>query len=716
MRISHPTLTLSAVFSLLALAHSGSALAQPAPAKPAPPQPAQPAPAQPAPAQPAPAPQPKADDRLLPDDEPTPPPAKPVDDKKKADDKKAAEKKAADDKKVAEEAEKVEDKPKIETKVEADKKGPKKKGDGSEGDTEVFAEEWWASARPTIELHGYYRVRSELYSHFALGRHDDAKSTLWPQPSDNTISRPGGGGNSIKLCGDNALKPTTCDNNIQAGANMRFRINPELHISDNVRILAQIDLLDNIALGSTPDGYSNQPANGGYRQVTRGGYTPLGTFSTTQWVPQAGQNSFTDSIRVKRVWGEYMTPIGLLRFGRMPSHWGLGMVANSGDGYDSDYASTSDRLMFVTGIKKWDLYFGALWDFVNEGPTSSIINEQQGQAHDLAQQDDVDQYGVVIVRRRNADLQKLDLAKGKVVINGGFYGVYRKQNLEYVGSSTAAGASADGLGTTDPTILGKGYVRRHAQAFVPDLWIQFLYKKFRFEAEAALIAGSIENTSPAPGGTDYTNPYKKDANGWNVLSFGMAMQSELRAVEDKLHIQMGFGYATGDQDVANLAPSAQGLDPNLTHNRTFSTFRFHPDYRIDYILWRNILNRVQGAYYFRPSVTYDFTRDQNGQRIGGGGAVVWSRASEFVQTPGHQRDLGVELDFQLYYQAKDGSLNDDLDKMGGFYTSLQYGVMFPLGGLGYLSGQKTDFKASNTGYDGSLDTAQIVRWYLGIMF
>src|SRR5260221_10038592 len=118
----------------------------------------------------------------------------------------------------------------------------------------------------------------------------------------------------------------------------------------------------------------------------------------------------------------------------------------------------------------------------------------------------------------------------------------------------------------------------------------------------------------------------------------------------------------------------------MTHSRASSTFRCNAAYRVDMILWHNILTRVKGAYYFKPEVDYDFTRNANGQRIGGGGAVVWSRASQFVQTPGHARDLGVELDFQLYYQAKDGTLNDDLSKMGGFYTSAQFGVLFPLAG------------------------------------
>ena len=561
-------------------------------------------------------------------------------------------------------------------------------------------------------MHGYYRVRTEFFSHFALGRKDPSGSTLWPQPADNSyIDSSNNRVNSLH-CGDD---PSTdgggnaeqCENNVQAGANMRFRISPELHVSDNIRVMAQLDLLDNVVLGSTPEGYVNEPgSSGGYQVRARGGYTPIGAFSTTQYAPSAGQNSLTDSIVVKRVWGEYMTPIGMLRFGRMPSHFGLGMLVNSGDGPDSDYASTADRIMFVTGIKSIDLYFAGLWDFANEGATSALIGDRQGQPYDMIQSDDVNQWGGVIARRRNAELAKLDLAKGLPVVNGGVYAVYRQQSLD---ANVALGSTA--------SQLNSALTRRGAQAFIPDFWFQFMFDKFRFEAEAAMIWGGVQNTDVSGAGqNNYTNPNDSSGenDGWNIRQFGFTLQSEFRAFDDKLRIMVGGGYATGDDDVEGLAPPAEGFDPQLTRNRTFSTFRFHPDYRIDLILFRNILQRVQGAYYMRPSVEYDFTRDADGQRIGGGAALIWSRAAQPVQTPGNSADLGLELNFKVYYQAKDGALNDDLDKMGGFYTQLEYGVMFPLGGLGYLPGEEEDFKNNDNPAD--ISTAQTVRWFLGILY
>jgi hypothetical protein len=109
-------------------------------------------------------------------------------------------------------------------------------------------------------------------------------------------------------------------------------------------------------------------------------------------------------------------------------------------------------------------------------------------------------------------------------------------------------------------------------------------------------------------------------------------------------------------------------------------------------------------------VKYDFLRDPNGQKIGGGIAAIWSRASEFMQTPGHARDLGVEVNGQLYFQSKDGSLNDDSSRMGGFFAKLEYAVLFPMSGLGYTSVEAARISGADT------NLAQALRLYLGVGF
>src|SRR5262249_43404646 len=159
---------------------------------------------------------------------------------------------------------------------------------------------------------------------------------LWPQPADNFYTELNGNTpHGPTVCGDSHT--ANCDDKTQAGANMRFRVNPELHISDNLRILSQIDMLDNLVLGSTPAGFANQPTAAGYTPTPGSPFVPLGSLATTTAPPTTGLNSFPNSIQVKRAWGEYATPVGQLRFGRMPSQWGLGIFENSGDTYDSDW-------------------------------------------------------------------------------------------------------------------------------------------------------------------------------------------------------------------------------------------------------------------------------------------------------------------------------------------------------------------------------------------
>lgn len=586
---------------------------------------------------------------------------------------------------------------------------------------EIYAEDWWTHARPIFEIHGYYRLRAELFHNFSLGRVDPPNTALWPLPSDNHYNSRTGGSFGPALCtGDESAESSSasddprdglypCKNKTQAGANMRFRLNPELHVSDNLRVLSQIDLLDNLVLGSTPEGYSNSPGATGYVVNKRSGYNPIGAFDNTQAPPSDGRNSFRDSIRVKRVWAEYMTPVGQLRFGRMPSHWGLGILANSGDGPDDDYQTTNDRIMFVTGLKSLDLYLGAAWDFANEGQTSDSLNQPQAQPYDMGQLDDVDQYVFVLARRKNPELTKLALAQGNLVLNGGAYVVHRRQLIANEGGTGTCNTGAPSLGCPTEN-FGAGYVRRGASAWIPDLWIQLLYKKFRFEAEAVTIQGSIESTPD-------------DAvNGRKIEQWGYAAEIEQKLVEDRLKLEFKTGWASGDPDVFGPVTGTGGLSPGWNGlqaqqgDDTISTFRFHPNYKVDLILHRNLLSRVQGTYYFRPSVEYDFIREPSGQRFGGGFAGIWTRASEFVQTPGHKRDLGIELDLSLYYQSKDGALNDNHDKPGGFYTMLQWGVLFPMGGLGYQEVESQQIEQGLGPGSTETSTAQILRWYLGVLF
>jgi uncharacterized protein (TIGR04551 family) len=190
-----------------------------------------------------------------------------------------------------------------------------------------------------------------------------------------------------------------------------------------------------------------------------------------------------------------------------------------------------------------------------------------------------------------------------------------------------------------------------------------------------------------------------------VSQLGAALESEVRLLNDKFGIYLYGGAATGDSDTEGLSSDANfidasgtGTDPTL-NNSLISTFRFHPSYRVDMILWRNIMRQVTAAYYIKPGLSYDFLRDNFGQLFGARIDVIYSRAAAPMQTWGNSPNLGVELNAQIYWRSDDGpGLND------GYHASLQYGVLFPMRGLGYY------YK------DAKLDTAQTLRLLLGVVF
>lgn len=582
----------------------------------------------------------------------------------------------------------------------------------------IFAEDWWTHARPIIELHGAFRTRAELFHNFSLGRYDTPRSAMWAQPTDASYTPASGEVLGPRLCtgseqdrvnSDSTSRQTlyACDNKTQAGANLRLRFNPEIHVSDNVRVHAQVDLFDNLALGSTPSGYRFASGNAGQEVVARSGYYPVGFLDDSAVSPSASSNSFRDSIRVKRAWGEYTTPVGELRFGRMPHHWGMGMLYNSGDRHDDDYQSTIDRIMFTTGLKPLDLIVAASWDFPNEG-AQGIINIPGAQPYDLAELDDVNQYSFMIMRKKSAELQQQALSRGDIVLNTGAYFIYRDQTL--ANDQPIAGSAGGATPDADREELSKNFSRRDAVSYTPDVWVQLLYKKFRFELEAAAVFGKIRSLEIGP---DNQNDFRTNQS-FLLQQFGLVAQLEQKFVEDRLRLGLSFGWGSGDPDVYNsdrtgdLLPSPNDVQIN---DRTISTFRFHPTYRVDMILNRNILQRVQGSYFIRPSAEYDFMRDPEGLRAGGAVQAIWTRASEFVQTPGHDADLGIELNAAVYFQARDGVLNDSPDRMGGFYSSLQFGVLFPLAGMGYLPGEKVDLPAG-----ADVSTALALRLFMGVMF
>src|SRR6185369_12460391 len=107
----------------------------------------------------------------------------------------------------------------------------------------------------------------------------------------------------------------------------------------SVAVKARIDAPDNLVLGGTPQG------------IPGGSATQLPAVA----------------LRIRRVYGEALTPLGVIAAGRMGSHWGLGILTNGGDCVDCDSGDAADRIAFVTPIGGF--IWAAAFDFSATGPS-----------------------------------------------------------------------------------------------------------------------------------------------------------------------------------------------------------------------------------------------------------------------------------------------------------------------------------------------------------
>jgi len=118
----------------------------------------------------------------------------------------------------------------------------------------------------------------------------------------------------------------------------RFRVRPGFRITDHVAVFTQVDMLPFVQWGNQPVTFSDPFTGEAFPVVYSDAVGP----PTTEAGGVTGQN-----LQVTRLWGEVQTPYGLFRFGRVPNHWGSGMVFNAGNRPMDEYGDTVDRLQFT---------------------------------------------------------------------------------------------------------------------------------------------------------------------------------------------------------------------------------------------------------------------------------------------------------------------------------------------------------------------------------
>ncbi len=389
--------------------------------------------------------------------------------------------------------------------------------------------------------------------------------------------------------------------------------------------MTEIVALDNLVLGSTPNAYAMQPAAAGTtmageleratspRGTTR--YAPLSFFSTTQGPPTAGVNGYDEldqrEARVGRV-HDAPRPAPLRpHAGQLGSRHGR---RTRGDGIDSDYQTTLDRIMFVTGHQV-------------DGP---VLRRRVGLRLHRADQRRPPTTCTAASRttpatsatstsgRRSSRTARTRRSRGSSWLAATSSSTAASTRRTARSTSTWPPGRRRTPTTTRPTRLDNGLEPRRAWAFTRTCWVQMLWRKFRFEAEAATINGQIGSYPTL--GQNLFNPT-------GIREYGLVTQTEFRAVEDKLDLQFGFGWASGDPYANNPQPERlrEQLGPERYPLRQDEACKAST--RTPMTRWptsrRSASTRtttstssssatsctqIEGAYYFRPSVDYDFLR------------------------------------------------------------------------------------------------------------
>ncbi|MBN1962421.1 MAG: TIGR04551 family protein [Deltaproteobacteria bacterium] len=484
------------------------------------------------------------------------------------------------------------------------------------------------------------------------------------------------------------LYATSGDNADFAAANMRLRIQPTINVSENIHIVSMFDILDNVVLGSTAK--TNFTTNQNPTNILNQGTATV----------NKGVNSVTDAIVVRQLYGQIhaFNEQLELRFGRMPSDWGLGILSNSGSCLDCNYGDVVDRLSVT--FKLADLIFVPMYDWVSSGPVlntfnnpSNIMGRSGGQPLDAVPWDDVDQFSLRILRLDLPETIRERVNSGQTVFNYGVWGIWRRQARDlssiYYTDPNSSGDTQNTAAEVDASGGLPKEERRDSSIFTVDGFTKTYFGGFELGIEAAGIFGSYNLQIPSATASGGTTKQKI-----SVYQFGAALDATYRASSDMQGLILNFktGGASGDS-----APGFGALDrANTQYGNTVATedydnkitnFQFNPDYRLDLLLFREIIGTVTDAWYLRPEIAYVFSNN-----ISSSFAAIYSQALFRRSTPrgaGRYRDaqgdlqgargslpLGLEFNAEISY-----GLLGKIAQTSPIKLSIAGGLLFPLSGF-----------------------------------
>jgi hypothetical protein len=397
-----------------------------------------------------------------------------------------------------------------------------------------------------IDLHGYFRTR-------LINTHG------FPMQDITSVD-------------ENGVLRKTPDG-LDDGANlsygyMRFRLDPTIRFGNAANpvfaIKSQIDFLDNVVFGDN----------------SRQGSVPLFAEDPSTTDIFGRDQSF---VKIRRLWLEFNALVGQIRIGRQPSHGGMGLLFNDGNGFRNDFGdaergSTFDRIAFITrpitvfnAITKKDsrptpLIFLLAYDWLVEDPLG--VARQPKAATD-----------------RNVDK--------------GFGGFLRNSscpdpdnNFELKTCDDDVSQFVTGLIWLDPDLdifshtdeVSAGYIFvwrfqdvSDSDVYIHDAWLRFQMAmgynmpSIYLDTEMTMIKGSSRGISLIGGYDDAAGKTAKTLTADVFNMVGRLGVKDINASAVELDIIGEMGHSSGD--------------PTLLGEETFKMFAINEDYKVGLIMY-----------------------------------------------------------------------------------------------------------------------------------
>lgn len=405
--------------------------------------------------------------------------------------------------------------------------------------SEAFAFSW--------AMHGYLRNRIEFY-------HD--LDTQTPNPNVNQ----GGLGDNDRF------------GNLMF-AQQRLRMDPMIKINDNLSVHSSIDVIDNVLYGTDSSrqfdflspiiGTIQIPGAGGAIGVT--GPEDIGQFA---------------AMNVRHAYADILFPIGKLRIGRQPSHFGLGVFQHDGNGPDDDFGINADRILFLTSIELSQLEGNII---KREG---HIVNV--GAAVDFAftGADDPRDKGIgEIIRGPSRNMWQffgIGLYQAPKFEFGLAAGVRYRNGVEGDTTTMAAPILVDSSGTPITDVSGNFQVGELQPAGNDGntlLYYADLYGKFNITNDISIAGEYVFMNGNISTGVAI------DSIPFNGLPAGARGPIELPA-ESGMRVQMGALEVKGDHDFGEwILQGGYASGDAQPLSRRVTQFGFRPDYQIALLLF-----------------------------------------------------------------------------------------------------------------------------------